>query len=115
MDLRDIERLSSAAKRQFLVAAKKYEGKPFKSAKAFFAYETKELDGDGVDVHLWTIALGKRPVYEMWTFLVDNGTVFPAGSHVPSGVHMIQGSFLVEDKRAESKLLAEELQGDVPF
>jgi hypothetical protein len=73
------------------------------------------LDGDAMDVRLYTISLGKKPIYEMWTFLVDNGTVFPLGSHVPSGVHMIQGDFRVEDKRAESKTLADELQRDVPF
>ncbi|HEY2368521.1 MAG TPA: hypothetical protein VGH87_19125, partial [Polyangiaceae bacterium] len=57
----------------------------------------------------------RKPVYEMWAFLVDNGTVFRAGSAKPSGVHMIQGDFKPEDKRAESQELAEELQADVPF
>ncbi len=115
MDLRDIVRSSLAKKRQFLVAAKKYAGETFKTPKAFAAWETKQLDGDVIDLRFYTIALGKKPVYEMWTFLVDNGTVFPIGSHVPSGVHMIQGDFHVEDKRPESKELAEELQRDVPF
>jgi len=113
----DIAKLSPAAKKQFLVAAASYAGKSFKTAKAFFAWERSELDeGDGVDVKRWTIAIAKgKPLYDMWTFLVDNGTVFPAGSATPSGVQMIQGSFLAKDKKPASRALAEELQADVPF
>jgi hypothetical protein len=111
----DFDRWSAIDKKQFLVAAAKYAGKSFRSGKTFVAWGKKELDGDIVDVKRWVIRANRKAVFEMWTFLVDNGTVFPTGSAKPSGVHMIQGDFKPEDKRPASQELAEELQADVPF
>ncbi len=114
----EFESLSPVGKKQFLVAAAKYAGKSFRTAKAFDAWGKEQLDGDIVDVKRYAIVLASaksKPIYEMWTFLVDNGTVFATGSAKPIGVHMVQGHFQPEDKRAESRQLADELQADVPF
>ncbi len=95
---------------------------PGPSRQRLYAHEAEELESsvDGVDLKLWKIALGaskKKPVYEIWALLVDNGTAFPAGSATPSAVHMIQGRFMAEGKKrdAATEQLVRELEVDVPF
>ncbi len=119
-ELADAEALSAKEKKQFMVAVRKYVGKELRSPKAFFTHEAKEQETtiDGVDLVKWQIAMApqkKKAVFELWVFLVDNGTVFPVGSAEPSGVVMMQGGFLVEDKKPATKELAAELQANVPF
>lgn len=119
-DLEGVEALAAPAKKQFLVAARKYGGKEFRTPKAFFCWEAKEDETsiDGVGVVHWKISLAvakQQPVYEMWVFLVDNGTVFELGSARPVGVAMFQGRFVAEDTRPQTEELARQLQANVPF
>jgi hypothetical protein len=110
-----LEKLSPARKRQFLVAAKKFLPGTYKQARAFF--DAFAEDG-GVTTTCWRIALAdkpKVPVYEMWTFLVDNGTVFATNKATPLGVQMIQGSFQAEKQTKKLRALAEDLARTVPF
>lgn len=120
-DLAGIEALDARTKKQFLVAAQKYSGQKHTTAKAFFSWEAKETETsvDGVEAVQWKVALAtakKKPVYEVWVFLVDNGTVFAAGSTEPLGIAAFQGRFVVEQKkRPELVELARQLQANVPF
>ncbi|MBM4779862.1 MAG: hypothetical protein GQE15_19325 [Archangiaceae bacterium] len=120
-DLAGIEALDARTKKQFLVAASKYSGKKHATPRAFFTWEAKETETsvDGVEVLHWKVALAtakKQPRYELWVFLVDNGTVFEAGSPEPLGIAAFQGRFVVEQKnRPELVELARHLQANVPF
>ena len=120
-DLAGIEALDARAKQQFLVAAHQYSGKKHATPKAFFSWEAKETETsiDGVEVAHWKVALAtakKKPLYELWVFLVDNGTVFESGSTKPLGLAAFQGRFVVENKKRPELLeLARHLQANVPF
>jgi hypothetical protein len=116
--LADVARLRD--KRQFLAAAKSYLGTGFRTPGAFFVALGKDLEepADEIEVVRWRIARKdqpKKPLYEMWTFLVDNGAVFEIGSAKPAGVHAVQGLFEPTDRVAEHRQLAEDLQRAVPF
>ncbi|MGZ3451568.1 MAG: hypothetical protein ACXVEF_18300 [Polyangiales bacterium] len=119
LTLADFAGVPAAMKNQFLAATKRYDGKSHATPAAFFASEAKALDepAEGIVVGLWDICVPgeKKPLYEMWTFLVDNGTVFRAGTAEHGGVHMIQGSFQPIVRSPQHEALAEELQKVVPF
>lgn len=126
--LADVEQLDAASRRQFLLAAKKYGGKAFATPRAFFAREAKEQGTtiDGVGVVRWTIAPAaprSEPRWEMWVFLVDNGTVFERGTATLAGIAMFQGRFVAEDARGRVvkpgaapslERFARELQASLP-
>ncbi|MER2559217.1 MAG: hypothetical protein ABTQ32_00765 [Myxococcaceae bacterium] len=122
-DLAGIGSLDAQGTKQFLVAAQQYSGKKHATPKAFFSWEAKETEStiDGVEVTRWKVALAtakKKPLYELWVFLVDNGTVFDAGSTKPLGIGVFQGRFVIDrkqKKRPELIELARQLQANVPF
>ena len=92
----------------------------FTSPREFFEVFAKdgETSIDGLTATCWRIARADKPtiaVYEMWTFLVDNGTVFAAGKTTASGVHMIQGGFEAKKQTPKLRALAEDLARVVPF
>ncbi len=109
-----VSKLSAAEQKQFLVAGSRFVGGNFRALPAFFKKLRSESDGDDVDILRWRISVkgkSKTPTYEMWTFLVDNGTVFPVGKPTPV-LEMIQGTF---QTRKDNAALASDLQSAVPF
>lgn len=107
---KQLEAFKGERKKQLLVALEK-----FNAAKTIAAFYKKEAeDGDDAEPpQLWTITHKGEPKYEMWVFLVDNGTVFELGSSKLTGVEMMQGGFLA--KKPKQKVLAAALQEIVPF
>lgn len=128
VDLDAAAALDPTTKRQFLAAAAKLAGKSFKTPRSFFVWEAKEEETsiDGVSVGRWKISRAsdaKRALYDMWVFLVDNGTVFEVGTTQPAGIAMFQGRFVAEDARGRVvkpgknpplETLARELQASLP-
>ncbi|MBA3396085.1 MAG: hypothetical protein H0T89_25875 [Deltaproteobacteria bacterium] len=108
-----ISRLPRDDRKQFLVAASKYLGGNFRTVPAFFKKLRRDPDEADTSIERWKITAKRAPVYEMWTFLVDNGTVFPIGGTVPVA-QMVQGTFQVEPGQA-NPTLASDLQRTVPF
>jgi hypothetical protein len=118
--LRDVARLTPIARAQFVAAARAYDGKRTAAPADFFAREAKSLDErpDQIRVGRWDICAAAAPrtaVFEMWVFLVDNGSVFHAGTRRDAGVHMIQGEFQPRKRTPLAQQLAEQLQAVVPF
>lgn len=92
-----------------------YPGK-YSRPRAFFEAAAKD-DGPATAT-CWRIARADKPqvvVYEMWTFLVDSGTVFRAGKSTPTGAGMIQGSLEVTKPTPALRALAEDLARAAPF
>ncbi len=120
-DLAAAEKLTGVARAQFLWAAERYGGGPYKKPREFFVWMGKEIDEAPEETSggtHWTIERTSekgKPAYEMWTFMVDNGTVFEAGSADDIGVHMTQGGFESMLGTPESNELADDLQEVVPF
>lgn len=120
-DLKAAEALKGAARKQFVYAAERYGAPSPKTPRDYFVWMGKEMDSAPEDTDgakLWKIertAEKGKTVYEMWTFLVDNGTVFEANTANHTNVEMIQGGFQSLDDEPESNELADELQEVVPF
>jgi hypothetical protein len=117
---KQIKKLSAVRKRQFLAAAKKFLPGRYASPHKFFEAFAKDAETtiDGLTATCWRIAIKDKPattIYEMWTFLVDNGTVFAAGKAKPSGVQMIQGAFEAENQTPKLRALVADLERVVPF
>lgn len=108
-----LAKLSVTEQKQFLVAGGKYLGGNFRALAAFFKKLRADPDEEGIAIQRWQIRRkgDRAPVYEMWTFMVDNGTVFAAGTSTPV-VEMTQGTFHAPKRNAD---LAADLQGVVPF
>lgn len=109
-----LAKLPANDQRQFLVAAGRYLGGKFRAVPACCKKLRSDSDGGGVDIQRWRISVKGKPRaarYEMWTFMVDNGTVFPIGEMTPV-VEMIQGAFQITKANAD---LAADLQAVVPF
>lgn len=112
-DEKMLAKLPAGELAQFLVAGGRYLGGSFRALSRCLEKLRIDSDGDGVDIQRWRISVkgNKQPTYEMWTFMVDNGTVFALGSAAPV-VEMIQGTFQSRKGNAD---LAADLQSVVPF
>lgn len=112
-DEKKLAKLPDSELEQFLVAGGRYLGGTFRALPAFLKKLRIDSDGEGVDIQRWRISVkgDKQPRYEMWTFMVDNGTAFALGSPAPA-VEMIQGTF---QSRKDNADLAADLQRVVPF
>ncbi len=107
-----LAKLTGVRRQQFLVAAGKYLGGRYATPAAFFAKLAADPDEPAPDVALWAIAPAAaptRPTHLLWTFLVDNGTVFAATSAVAL-VGMTQGKLAPLARTPAARDLAADLQ-----
>lgn len=104
-----------------MIGAARYAGKKLATPRDFFVWMGKQVDeppektGGGTRYAIERTDAKGKPVYEMWTFMVDNGTVFNAGTSKESGVEMTQGFFRSMKDTPETKELSDDLQCVVPF
>ncbi len=113
-----LEALDAVATKQVLVAAGRYLGGSFRTMPSMLKKLRADPDDADTPIERWTIALRAKPrtpLYAMWTFAVDNGTVFPIGEPRPVGVSMTQGTFRADRSTPELRALARDLQRTVPF
>ncbi len=112
--LAELEQLPSVDQRQFLAAAARYQRGKYRTVQSFFERFARESGEDisSLTFERWAIALKAKPrapLYHLWIFLEDNGTLFNYGTATACPVHVVQGGFESTDGKPASNALARAL------
>jgi hypothetical protein len=112
--LAELEQLPSVDQRQFLAAAARYQRGKYRTVQSFFERFARESGEDisSLTFERWAIALKAKPrapLYHLWIFLADNGTLFNYATATACPVHVVQGGFESTDGKPASTALARAL------
>lgn len=108
--------LDELHRQQFLRAAREAFGGEYTTPDEVFAAIVEETGEDVEDIYEADFICEfsvfadpnapETPLYEFWVFLVDSGTLFPAGSAEPNRIFMIQSCIEDERRTPEGMALA---------